>query len=162
MHCQVLHLAKANRTRAFASVRLGNAEQENLSEQKPQPKGFPIEINNLHDIQKAVGGYIESVPFVFDRDDIAVYVNDEGKFTQMPNRAVFADSDITTWNNKTIRKGEVVDILFGPIVCLGSDAEGVDIDLTDEQTKLITDKFGADSIDSGLLAVLQMRRELAV
>lgn len=51
-----------------------------------------IEVNGYEDLQKVVGGRIEPVSWVFG-DAPTLYVNAEGKFTCLPNRAVFATDE---------------------------------------------------------------------
>jgi len=52
-----------------------------------------IEIDgSLKSMQKAVGGNVEPCSWVFN-DEPVVYVNEEGKLTCEPNRAVYATCD---------------------------------------------------------------------
>lgn len=59
--------------------------------------GNPVEIDievdetgsTLHDLQRLVGGNIESFDVIFG-EGTSLYVNEEGLFTCPPNRAVYA------------------------------------------------------------------------
>ena len=118
----------------------------------------PVDVDELEDLQRLVEGNIGWANWVFGPDSgITVYLNDEGKFNQPPNRAVFADRDGTRWDGAPIHVGDVLDILHGPIVCIGDDGEGGDTDLTDEQVEVVEKRFGADTIDSGFLAQIGLR-----
>ena len=118
----------------------------------------PVDIDGLADLQRLVKGNIECANWVFgDGSGITVYLNDEGKFTQPPNRAVYADCDGTRWDGTPIHVGDVIDVLHGPFICIGDDGEDGDADLTDEQVKLVMSRFGDDSIGSGWLAQIGLR-----
>ena len=124
-------------------------------------KPHSIEIEGLSDLQSAVGGWIESASWVFD-DEPAMYVNEEGKFTCLPNRAVYArpeDAGRLTWDGKAIAEGDVLDIIFGDFVCIGFDPEtGEDRDISDEETARVMERFGAPGdIRSGEREVLRIR-----
>lgn len=51
----------------------------------------------------------------------------------------------------------MLDILHGPIVCIGDDGEGGDADLTEAQMKAVMERFGEDSIGSGWLESMGLR-----
>lgn len=63
--------------------------------------GNPVEIDievdetgsTLHDLQRLVGGNIESFDVIFG-EGTSLYVNEEGLFTCPPNRAVYATKGI--------------------------------------------------------------------
>lgn len=110
---------------------------------------FEIEFDGLEGMQRAVGGYIEAVPWLFD-DNPSVYVNEEGKLDgALPNRAI-------------VMGGEVVDILFGPILCTGFDFEtGDTVDIADDEIDRASRYFTAESpAGSGMDAAVEimMRR----
>ena len=117
-----------------------------------------VEIDGLEDMQKAVGGFIEPCPWVFS-DKPSVYVNEEGKFTCPPNRAVYAtegDEGNVRWDGSKVKRGDLLDVLYGDILCVGFDAEtGEDRDITDEEVECVMRRFGTRrSIESGMLEVL--------
>lgn len=119
-----------------------------------------VEIGGLEDMQKAVGGCIEPCSWVFN-DQPAVYVNEEGKFTCPPNRAVYAteaDEGCVKWDGTKVKRGDLLEILFGDILCVGFDPKtGCDRDVTDEEIKRVNERFGtARSIDSGLTEALRI------
>lgn len=118
----------------------------------------PVEVDGLADLQRLVEGNIECADWVFGPGSgIVAYLNDEGKFCQPPNRAVYADRDGTRWDGTPIHVGDVLDILHGPIVCIGDDGEGGDADLTEAQAEMVMKRFGEDSIGSGFLAQMGLR-----
>ena len=94
-----------------------------------------IEIDGtLKSMQKAVGGNIELCSWVFN-DQPTVYVNEEGKFACEPNRAVYAteaDEGCVKWDGSKVREGDLLEILFGDVLCVGYDPEtGEDRDVTE-------------------------------
>lgn len=120
-----------------------------------------IEVDGLKDLQSAVGGNIELCSWVFN-DRPVVYVNEEGKFTCPPNRAVYAtaeDEGAIKWDGSTVKRGELLEILFGDFVCIGYDPEtGEDRDVTEEEIMRVRERFESlRSIDSGLLEVLRIK-----
>lgn len=114
--------------------------------------------DTLKDMQKYVGGRIESMPWVFD-DAPSLYVNDEGKFTCQPNRAVYASESGVAWDGTAINVGDVLDIIFGDFICVGFDPEtGDSRSVTDEEIECVKERFGGfDSIMSGIVEVLRIR-----
>lgn len=115
----------------------------------------PFEYGSLADLQRAIGGYVDAASWVFDDPEMTVYVHDEGKFACAPNRAIRATHDGTRWDGSPIHAGDLLDILFGPIVVAGFDpATGEDADLTDGQANAVMERFGPDTVGSGLLATL--------
>ena len=120
----------------------------------------PIEINSLSDIQTAVGGYVEACGWIFDNNP-AIYLNEEGKLTCEPNRAVYAtaaDEGNIGWDNEPIHEGYVLDIIFGDFVCIGFDPEtGEDRDISDEEIERVMQRFGTpESVQSGFLESLRI------
>ena len=125
--------------------------------------GFPrtAEIDGLVDMQKAVGGNIELCSWVFG-DAPTVYVNEEGKSTCEPNRAVYAteaDEGAAKWDGTTVKSGDLLDILYGDILCVGYDPEtGEDRDVTDEEVARVRERFGTlRSLDSGWMEALTIQ-----
>ena len=120
-----------------------------------------IEVDGLKDMQRAVGGNIELCSWVFN-DQPTVYVNEEGKFTCEPNRAVYAteaEEGCVKWDGTKIKRGDLLEILFGDILCVGFDPEtGEDRDVTDEEWERVRERFGTlRSIDSGWMEALTIR-----
>ena len=121
-----------------------------------------VEIDgSLKSMQEAVGGNIELCSWVFN-DQPTVYVNEEGKFTCEPNRAVYAteaDEGCVKWDGTKVKRGDLLEILFGDILCVGFDPEtGEDRDVTDEEIRRVNERFGTvRSIDSGLIEVLRIQ-----
>lgn len=73
------------------------------------------------ELQKAVGGLIEGV-YDLDCYNISMYCNDEGKLIGL---------EPCLWIY------ERRDVIFGNVVFIGVDDEGGDIELTEEQVKIV-------------------------
>lgn len=120
-----------------------------------------IELEGLKDLQRAVGGCIEACAWVFN-DRPTVYVNDEGKFACEPNRAIYAtaeDEGAIRWDGSTVKRGDLLEILFGDFVCVSFDEEtGEHRDITEAEAARVMERFGtARSIDSGIVEVLRIQ-----
>lgn len=93
------------------------------------------EVNNeLEDLQKIVGGYIE-MPFlseVFNNNGIDVIINDEGKFIDG------LKPEITVIYGET---GRVLDIVYGNCIFASHNAEGDTIGLTEAQKKIVMEEL---------------------
>lgn len=83
--------------------------------------------NELKTLQDLVGGYIEAPVLSddLDKNDVITYINEEGKLIDLP-----ASGAMLFRNGYT-------DIIKGNIVFTGTDNEGDNIDLTNEQKQLI-------------------------
>lgn len=126
--------------------------------------GMPrmVELYGLDGLQDAVGGYIEPCSWLFDNKP-AVYCNEEGKFSQMPNRAVYArkeDEDLVKADGTPVREGDLIEIVFGDFVCVGFDPKtGEDRDISEEEAAIVMERFGSEeSIESGFAEVAAIRR----
>ena len=95
------------------------------------------EINNeLEDLQKIVGGYIE-FPYLgekFRNNIIDVIINEEGKFIDGLR------PEITIVDNKT---GQILDVVYGNCIFASHDAEGNTIALNAEQIKIVAEELEA-------------------
>ena len=93
------------------------------------------EINNeLEDLQKIVGGYIE-VPFLsnaFTENGIDVIINEEGKFIEG------LQAEIAIIDGET---QELLDIVYGNCIFASHDEEGETIELNEEQLKIIEEEL---------------------
>lgn len=85
--------------------------------------------NELAELQKIVGGYIQTVPFTRE-DNVCIICNEEGKMNGMAlNRALY-------------HEGEMWDIIAGTMIIVGDDYEnGEFISLTDEQAEKYLNQF---------------------
>lgn len=126
--------------------------------------GMPYEadITGYEDLKAAVDGFIENVSWVFD-DAPSLYINEEGKFTCEPNRAIYAqakDEGAITWGGKVVHEGDVLDIIYGDFVAIGFNSiTGEDRDITDDEIDKVMEVFGnAESINSGLVEALRIQR----
>lgn len=95
--------------------------------------------NKLEELQKIVGGYIE-IPFlseVFNKNEIDVIINDEGKFTDglKPEIAVIYGET-----------GRVLDVVYGNCIFASHDDEGETVGLTDEQKKIVAEELKTEVI----------------
>lgn len=121
-------------------------------------------------MQKCVGGPIEPMGWVFD-DTLAVYCNEEGKLDAAfnpPNRAIYATREMAeagyaspTDHSRAVQEGEVVDIAFGDMLCVGFDAEtGESRDIAPGERARVMERFGsAASIASGLFEAMRIAYE---
>lgn len=88
-----------------------------------------IDVFGLSGMQRAVGGYIETIPWLFD-DAPAAYCNEEGKFNGLePNRVLLYD-------------GKVADIAFGDLLFAGVSGSGDTVDITDAEIEKVMARFG--------------------
>lgn len=121
-------------------------------------------------MQGCVGGFIEPMGFVFG-DAPTVYCNEEGKLdpaSNPPNRAIYATREMTDAGyaspadpSQAVQEGEVVDIAFGDLLCVGFDAEtGESRDIAPEERTRVMERFGsAASIASGLFEATRIAYE---
>ena len=94
---------------------------------KPMEKAEIVDIApTLKNYQKIVGGFIETV-YPFD-DPVVVVCNDEGKFYEEPNRALYGDD------------GKDYDIIFGTFFVCGLGEEDFQ-SLTDDLSEKYRKKF---------------------
>ena len=93
--------------------------------QPGQIKWIQGEAKDFHDLQKLVGGYIESVPLAAP---VTLYCNEEGKVNALPPTAIW------------LYEGKPYDLLVGPLVLIGPpDEDGSDTDATPEMLSTVED-----------------------
>lgn len=135
------------------------------------PRNITLEADEngsfLAAMRGCVGGPIEPMGFVFG-DEPAVYCNEEGKLdvaSNPPNRAIYATCEVADAGyaspadpDRAIREGEVIDIAFGDLLCVGFDAEtGESRDISPEERARVTERFGsAASVASGLFEAIRI------
>lgn len=86
--------------------------------------------NELQDLQKIVGGYIE-VPFLsdmFTKNGIDVIINEEGKFIDGLR------PEIAIVNRKT---NQVLDVVMGNCIFASHDEEGETVPLNEKQYRIV-------------------------
>lgn len=122
-------------------------------------------------MRRCVGGPIEPMGFVFD-DAPTVYCNEEGKLDAVcnpPNRAIYATREMTDAGyaspanpSQAVQEGEVIDIAFGDLLCVGFDAEtGESRDIAPEERARVMERFGsAASVASGLFEAMRIAYEV--
>lgn len=90
--------------------------------------------NNLEDLQKIVGGYIE-IPFLghkFRSNGIDVIINEEGKLIEgMKPEIAVVDEE----------KGVILDIVYGNCIFASHDEAGETVGLTEEQIQIVTEEL---------------------
>lgn len=98
------------------------------------------EINNeLTELQKIVGGYIE-IPYlsdVFNENEIDVIINGEGKFIDG------LKPEMTVIFGET---GRVLDIVYGNCIFTSHDDEGNTTELTDAQKKIVMEELNMEVV----------------
>lgn len=95
--------------------------------------------NKLEELQKIVGGYIE-IPFlseVFNKNEIDVIINDEGKFIEG------LKPEIAVVYKETNR---VLDVVFGNCIFASHNDEGETVGLTEEQKKIVAEELKTEVI----------------
>ena len=95
--------------------------------------------NKLEELQKIVGGYIE-IPFlseVFNKNEIDVIINDEGKFIEG------LKPEIAVVYKETNR---VLDVVYGNCIFTSHDDEGNTTALTEEQKKVVMEELKTEVI----------------
>lgn len=95
-------------------------------------------------------------------DEPCLFIDDEGVFTQKPNRAVFANKHMVECGcisqvdySGVVQEGQLYTILFGSIVAVGYETDSNEElkarSITDEELQSLRDDFDKD-VDSGLKA----------
>lgn len=91
--------------------------------------------DTLAGLQRLVHGYVDALNI--RNDGIVYWVNDEGLYTEAPNRAIYASKFMEDEGfvsqldfNHPVKEGELYALLFGNIVATREDAEGNIVDMT--------------------------------
>ena len=95
--------------------------------------------NELEELQKIVGGFIE-IPFlseVFNDNEIDVIINEEGKFIDGMK------PEIAVIYGETNR---LLDIVYGNCIFASHDDEGNTVGLNEEQKKIVMEELKTDVI----------------
>lgn len=95
--------------------------------------------NELEELQKIVGGFIE-IPFlseVFNDNEIDVIINEEGKFIDGMK------PEIAVIYGETNR---LLDIVYGNCIFASHDDEGNTVGLSEEQKKIVMEELKTDVI----------------
>jgi len=89
---------------------------------KPMKEPYPAEVENtLKGLQKAVGGYIETV---YLEDNVVLVCNEEGKLIGLPGNRSFGN-----------------DIIAGTFFVVGSNDDGDFVSLTEDKIRQYSDRF---------------------
>jgi hypothetical protein len=104
--------------------------------------------NDLHSIQKIVGGYIELVPI----PGVSLYCDEEGKLKELPPTAY--------WLNP--KDGGIVDILCGNLIVFGPyDENGNETDATDKTLELLNKHLvllETVQVDEDVIMIIEPRK----
>lgn len=95
--------------------------------------------NELEELQKIVGGFIE-IPFlseIFNDNEIDVIINEEGKFIDGMK------PEIAVIYGETNR---LLDIVYGNCIFASHDDEGNTVGLSEEQKKIVMEELKTDVI----------------
>lgn len=119
-----------------------------------EPRTVRIDLSNsLEQMQMAVQGLIENVN-VLRSEGIDLWVNDEGMFTEEPNRALFTTRGmaeagcISQFSQpggpmEAAKENDLYSVLYGNVVALGFDESNGEIaSLTDEQAAFAIEQLG--------------------
>ena len=90
--------------------------------------------NELEDLQKIVGGYIE-IPFLGDKfrdNNIDVIINEEGKLIE----GMIAEMAIVDE-----KQGRILDVVYGNCIFASHDEAGETIGLTEEQIEFVKEEL---------------------
>ena len=90
--------------------------------------------NELEDLQRIVGGYIE-IPFlgnVFRNNGIDVIINEEGKFIEGLNAEIAIVGK---------EHGSILDIVYGNCIFASHDEAGETVGLTEEQMRIVREEL---------------------
>ena len=98
---------------------------------KPMREAYIYTIKNeLAELQKLVGGYIEPLDFTMGADNVCIICNEEGKMNGSP------------LNRSLAHEGKIWEIIAGTMIIVGDDYEnGEFIGLTDEQAEKYLNQF---------------------
>jgi len=91
--------------------------------------------NELEDLQKIVGGYIE-IPYLketFTKNGIDVIINEEGKFIDGLRPEIAVVDNLT---------GDVFDVIMGNCIFASHDEEGNTTELNEKQWKIVMEELG--------------------
>lgn len=128
--------------------------------EEPREIEIPAD-NSLKTLQNAVGGLVEVLNV--KGDGIDLWVNEEGLFTQQPNRAMFADKHMEQEGYLSqldyateVKDGDLYTVLFGNIVATRHDDEGGLASLTDADIVALKQEYADPS--TGYRAVLAIKQ----
>lgn len=83
--------------------------------------------HSLDTVQQFVGGYIQPIRV---NNSVTMWLNEEGKMQQLEPNFLLVTVD-----------GMPLDTVVGNVLIAGTDSEGNDISLTDEEIKMLQEKF---------------------
>ena len=114
----------------------------------------------LSALQRLVGGYIEVFNVAKGMPDLVI--NDEGLFSQLPNRAIYATDDmeragyLSQIDGKPVKAGDLYTILYGPIVAVScnEDGETVSVDPAEADHLVYSGHIGGPR--SGLIEAMKI------
>lgn len=95
--------------------------------------------NELEDLQKIVGGYIE-IPYlkeIFTKNGIDVIINEEGKFIEGLRPEIVVVDNLT---------GDIFDVIMGNCIFASHNEEGETVALNEEQYKVVMNELGRSAM----------------
>ncbi len=95
--------------------------------QNPEIKIVDKWDHNLDNVQQFVGGYIQPIRV---NESITIWMNEEGKMQGLEPNFHMINSE-----------GQNLDVIVGNVLIAGTDSEGNDISLTDEEIEELQERF---------------------
>lgn len=83
--------------------------------------------HSLENVQQFVGGYVQAIRIT---DSITMWMNEEGKLQGLEPNFVMVNEGVTS-----------TDTIVGNVLIAGTDSEGDDVSLTDQEIELLQEKF---------------------
>lgn len=83
--------------------------------------------HSLENVQQFVGGYVQAIRIT---DSITMWMNEEGKLRQLEPNFVMVNKGVTS-----------TDTIVGNVLIAGTNSEGDDVSLTDQEIELLQEKF---------------------
>lgn len=94
---------------------------------RPEIKIIEAWEHSLENLQQFVGGYVQAIRIT---DSITMWMNEEGKLQGLEPNFVMVNEGVTS-----------TDTIVGNVLIAGTNQEGDDVSLTDQEIKLLQEKF---------------------
>ncbi|PAW37891.1 hypothetical protein CKQ70_30595 [Bacillus toyonensis] len=83
--------------------------------------------HSLDTVQQFLGGYLQAIRV---NGSVTMWLNEEGKMQQLEPNFIFVN-----------KEGKSLDTVVGNVLIAGTNSEGDDISLTDEEIEMLQEKF---------------------
>ncbi len=83
--------------------------------------------HSLDTVQQFLGGYLQAIRI---NNSVTMWMNEEGKMQQLPPNFLFVN-----------KEGTPLDTIVGNVLIAGTNSEGDDVSLTDEEIEMLQEKF---------------------